>query len=123
MGMGGLEAVCEEETGTWSALIDDAYGHIIGSIDEATPGGAVKYRRSPTQSLGYGPAPGSPVAHLTGSITGTLVEATNWRGRRQDVTGFYYLGARHYEPTGGRFLSPDPMGHSASLSLYNYAGG
>jgi RHS repeat-associated protein len=126
-GIGGLEATYEVSsanvaTGQWSVLIDDVYGHIVGSI-EVTGTASATYRRSPTQSLGYGPAPGSVVAHLTGSITGTLAQATNWRGRRMDVTGFYYLGARYYESTGGRFLSPDPMGHGASLSLYDYAGG
>jgi uncharacterized protein RhaS with RHS repeats len=30
------------------------------------------------------------------------------------------MGARYYEPKSGRFLSPDPLGHSSSLSLYDY---
>lgn len=29
----------------------------------------------------------------------------------------------YYEPGSGRFLSPDPFGHEASMSLYDYAGG
>lgn len=33
------------------------------------------------------------------------------------------MGARYYEGSSGRFLSPDPYGHAASLSLYDYAGG
>jgi RHS repeat-associated protein len=53
----------------------------------------------------------------------TLEQATAWRGRRQDITGFYWMGARYYESSSGRFLSPDPYGHAASLSLYDYAGG
>ncbi|MFI0347969.1 MAG: RHS repeat-associated core domain-containing protein, partial [Chthoniobacterales bacterium] len=40
-----------------------------------------------------------------------------------DPTGFYYMGARYYEPNSGRFLSPDPLGHDASLSLYDYCNG
>ena len=32
-------------------------------------------------------------------------------------------GARYYEPTSGRFLSLDPMGHAASMSLYDFANG
>ena len=32
-------------------------------------------------------------------------------------------GTRYYEPTTGRFLSPDPMGHAASMSLYDFANG
>jgi hypothetical protein len=33
------------------------------------------------------------------------------------------MGARYYDPASGRFLTPDPMGHEGSLSLYDYAGG
>ncbi len=33
------------------------------------------------------------------------------------------MGARYYESSSGRFLSPDPYGHAASLSLYDYASG
>jgi len=53
----------------------------------------------------------------------TVEQVTAWRGRRQDITGFYWMGARYYESSSGRFLSPDPYGHAASLSLYDYAGG
>ena len=31
--------------------------------------------------------------------------------------------ARYYEPTSGRFLSADPKGHGASMSLYDYCSG
>jgi hypothetical protein len=33
------------------------------------------------------------------------------------------MGERYYDPKGGRFLSPDPVGHPACLDLYAYAGG
>jgi RHS repeat-associated protein len=61
------------------------------------------------------------VYHLSegASLTTTLA----WRGKRQDITGFYWMGARYYESVSGRFLSPDPFGHGASMSLYDYAGG
>ena len=29
-------------------------------------------------------------------------------GKRLDVTGFYCFNARYYDPTLGRFISPDP---------------
>jgi RHS repeat-associated protein len=67
------------------------------------------------------------VRHRTASVDAdegaSLEQATAWRGRRQDITGFYWMGARYYESSSGRFLSPDPYGHAASLSLYDYAGG
>jgi len=40
-----------------------------------------------------------------------------------DPTGYYWQGARYYDPVGGRFLSPDPLGHEASMDLYSYADG
>ena len=52
-----------------------------------------------------------------------LAAATFWRGRRSDLTGLVYMGARYYDPGTGRFLSPDPLGHGSSASLYDYADG
>jgi RHS repeat-associated protein len=46
-----------------------------------------------------------------------------WRGHYIDPTGFYYMGARYYAPDSGTFLSPDPLGHSASMDLYSYCDG
>jgi RHS repeat-associated protein len=42
---------------------------------------------------------------------------------RKDPTGFIWMGARYYDPSTGRFLSPDPIGYPACLDLYNYANG
>jgi len=33
------------------------------------------------------------------------------------------MGARYYDPKGGRFLSPDPIGYPICLDLYAYAAG
>jgi len=54
----------------------------------------------------YGPLPGI-VPQTLGDVT-QLAAATAWRSHRIDPTGFYWLGARYYEPTSGRFLSADP---------------
>jgi len=40
-----------------------------------------------------------------------------------DPSGFYYMGARYYDPNAGRFVSPDPLGHAASIDLYSAFGG
>jgi RHS repeat-associated protein len=110
-------------TGPWTGIIDDYAGHITGLIEVSNPGPNEThvYKRHQTLCTGYGPAPDSPVYRLTDGAS--LAQSTAWRGKRQDITGFYHLGARHYDPAGGRFLSPDPAGHGASLSLYDYAGG
>ncbi len=71
---------------------------------------------------GYGPQPGWTAPALSASAG--PAKASVWRGRRFDPdTGYCWLGARFYDPAGHRYLSPDPLGHAASLGLYDYAGG
>ncbi|HAL72941.1 MAG TPA: hypothetical protein DCP71_14330 [Verrucomicrobiales bacterium] len=124
-GLGGLEATYTHEEGetadgTWTGIIDDDYGHVVAIVKDGTLSSeSVQWQR--TRSIGYGPAPDSPVFSLAeGANVG---QATAWRGKRQDITGFYWMGARYYDPAGGRFLSPDPLGHAESMTLYDYAGG
>ena len=38
-------------------------------------------------------------------------------------SGLYYYRARHYDPTIGRFLQPDPIGYADGLNMYQYVGG
>lgn len=49
--------------------------------------------------------------------------AGGWPARHIGPTGFLWIGACDYEPRGERFLSPDPLGHSETWSLYDYAAG
>jgi RHS repeat-associated protein len=129
-GMGGLEAVVNEQTGEAVGMIDDAYGTVLGfskalntlqatNFSYAT---ATKtFEWSVSRFGGYGALPGSwtPGVEDSSAVWRTF----GWRGKRIDVTGFYSMGARYYEPNSGRFLSPDPLGHDASMGLYDYAGG
>ncbi|NLD93284.1 MAG: hypothetical protein GX639_11525 [Fibrobacter sp.] len=44
-------------------------------------------------------------------------------GILREPNGLYYMNARYYDPTNGRFLSEDPIGLSGGdLTLYSYAG-
>lgn len=61
---------------------------------------------------GYGP---------WGESIGTT-GAFRYAGARFDAeTGLVYLRARHYSPTLGRFLQPDPVGTAGGVNLYAYA--
>ena len=56
------------------------------------------------------------------SQTGSLPNPYTFTGREFDAeSGLYYFRARYYDPTIGRFLSPDPLGSDAQ-SQYAYAG-
>lgn len=110
-GTGGLEATVRESDGVATGLLNDYFGHSLGTIS----GGVVNW--SPTRVNGYGPVRGMQAPLLSASVS--EAEAAIWRGHRIDPTGFYYLGARHYDPVAGRFLSADPFGHGASMDLYS----
>ena len=114
-GTGGLEAVILDADGTTTGVINDQFGNGIASVS----GGSVTWYT--TRVGAYGPLPGIQAQTLTD--VSQVAAATAWRSRRIDPTGFYWLGARYYEPTSGRFLSADPMGQSSSPSLYDFAGG
>ncbi|MBS0631903.1 MAG: hypothetical protein JSS11_08320 [Verrucomicrobia bacterium] len=114
-GTGGLEATVIESSGTTKGVINDLSGNGVASVSA----GVVSWFN--TRVSAYGPLPESWAEPFTEPAR--LAEATAWRGRRIDPTGFYYLGARYYDPTAGRFISPDPMGHGASMSLYDFANG
>ncbi|MFN8534579.1 MAG: RHS repeat-associated core domain-containing protein [Dehalococcoidia bacterium] len=56
------------------------------------------------------------------STTGTLVNPLRWAGRELDEeSGLYYLRARYYDPSAGRFISRDPIGLAGGPNLYAYA--
>ena len=115
-GTGGLEAVYNQSTSTATYLLSDTYGHGEGVLNGTT------FTWNPSQSDGYGALAGSSAATPinSSSVLGNLI---GWRGHYIDPTGFYYLGARYYAPDSGTFLSPDPLGHSASMDLYSYCNG
>jgi RHS repeat-associated protein len=114
-GTGGLEATVLNSGGTATGIINDYFGNGVATIS----GGSVTWNA--TKVGGYGPLPDSTATPLTDATQ--LAQSMVWRGHRIDPTGFYWLGARYYEPTSGRFLSPDPKGQAASMSLYDFCNG
>ncbi len=118
-GTGGLEAVILDADGTTTGVINDQFGNGVATVTGTGSSASVTWNT--TRVGAYGPLPGIQAQTLT-DVT-QVAASTAWRSRRMDPTGFYWLGARYYEPTSGRFLSADPMGQAASPSLYDYAGG
>jgi RHS repeat-associated protein len=49
--------------------------------------------------------------------SGDVPTDKKFAGQRLDGTGLYYYDARYYDPTIGRFISPDPITHSEPLPL------
>ena len=109
-GIGGLESSYNQDNETTKHWFNNYFGDAIGWYDSTNQSFSA-YRLT----LGaYGPMLGSPIPR---------VSDPQWRGHYIDETGFYYMGTRYYDPINGRFLSPDPLGHSSSLGLYDYCNG
>jgi RHS repeat-associated protein len=114
-GVGGLEATIRESDGQTTTVINDVFGNVVGTVS-GTNG-----LWNPARVSSYGPEPGYQALTLSASVP--LVETLVWRTRRIDPTGYYWLGARYYDPVAGRMVSPDPLGHAASMSLYDLCNG
>jgi RHS repeat-associated protein len=114
-GVGGLESFWQYPQVSSAGAVQDYFGNVLGSITNGT----VSWNS--TRCSSYGPVPGYESPAL--SLNVPLTAATGWRGRRVDETGLVCLGARPYDPTSGRFLSADPLGHASDPSLFCFAGG
>lgn len=112
-GLGGLEAVIGSDEVT-RGIVNDWFGNTVGHV--AAPGAAITW--SPAQFLAWGPAPGWSTPPVDG--TKPLHELLGYRGLTIDPPGYQQMGLRPYDPQTGRWLSPDPVGHAVSLSLYDY---
>jgi RHS repeat-associated protein len=114
-GIGGLEATVRESDGFTTGLVSDLFGNTL-----ATTTGWNQVNWTSMRVSGFGPVEGYQVPVLSSSVN--LAEATLWRGKRIDPTGYYHFGVRYQDPIAGRWLSPDPVGHGVSMSLYDYCG-
>jgi insecticidal toxin complex protein TccC len=94
--------------------LDNEQGSAMMEVDRA--GNLVSYEE-------YSPY-GSTVYALGASLAEVSLKRYRYSGKDRDqVTGFYYYGARHYAPWLGRWLSPDPSGTADGLNLYAFLGG
>ena len=109
-GVGGLEATVRESDGQTTPVLNDYWGNVLATVSGSQAGW------NSLRVGGYGPVGGvAPVLSTATPLSQTLL----WRSRRMDPSGFYFMGARYYDPVAGHFLSPDPLGHASSMDLYS----
>jgi len=88
----------------------------LGTTTELSGSGGSLLGRYDTSPFGDNPTSSNVDPSVAGNPFG-------FTGEYQDpTTGLYNLRARQYDPTSGRFLSPDPLGPQAGAGIYVYAG-
>ncbi len=113
-GVGGLEAV-SPILNLFEPTISDFRGNILGVVANS----GVTW--NPARPTGYGAVPGYLPLPLANGADISLASA--WRGRWADITGFYSIGLRPYDPASGRWLTYDSVWNEIDPSGMTFAGG
>ena len=74
-----------------------------------------------TRPTGYGAVPHYRPVALANS--GNMPQTSGWRGRRVDITGYYQIGLRPYDPVSGRWLTSDSFWNERDPNWYTFVGG
>jgi RHS repeat-associated protein len=115
-GVGGLDGI-SPGLSLFNPTVSDVRGNILSYYDSSV--GSVTW--SPARSTGYGAVPGyRPVALASGA---TLEQSSVWRGRWPDITGYYNIGLRPYDPISGRWLTYDSSWNGKDPNYYSFCGG
>jgi RHS repeat-associated protein len=115
-GVGGFEAIAPPPD-LFCPMLSDLRGNQHAVYDQRH----LTIMFFPSRVTGYGAVPGHRPPPL--GFGADIASGSAWRGRWSDVSGLTSLGARHYDPEAGRFLSADPLGRLADPSLYTFANG
>ena len=75
---------------------------------------------NPSRPTGYGAVPDyRPVALANGA---DVAQSSAWRGHWVDITGYYNIGARTYDPVAGMWLSYDPVWNAKDPNYLTFSG-
>jgi len=114
-GIGGFDAV-SPYLNLFEPVISDFRGNILGVVTN----GAVSW--NPARPTGYGAVPGyRPLA--LGSSGASISLSSAWRGRWVDITGYYSVGLRPYDPVSGRWMTYDSVWNERDPNAYTFCGG
>jgi len=113
-GTGAFDAV-SPYLNLFNPVISDFRGNILGVVTN----GVVSW--NPARPTGYGSVPGyRPVALASGV---NLAQSSAWRGKWVDITGYYNVGLRPYNPISGGWLTYDSTWNERDPNSYTFAGG
>jgi len=115
-GTGGFDAV-SPYLNLFNPTISDIRGNILGYYDASQ--GSVLW--NPSRPTGYGAAPGYRPAALANGAN--VAQSSAWRGHWVDITGYYQIGLRPYDPVSGRWLTYDSAWNERDPNYYTFAGG
>ena len=113
-GVGGLEAV-SPYLDWFEPVISDCRGNILAVVTN----GVVEW--NPARPAAYGAVPGYRPVPLGSGASISLASA--WRGKWPDITGFYNLGMRPYDPVAGRWLTYDSVPNDRDPNACTFCGG
>ncbi|HEV2319936.1 MAG TPA: DUF6531 domain-containing protein [Verrucomicrobiae bacterium] len=115
-GVGGFDAV-SPELSLFNPTITDVRGDILGYYDSSAGTNSWNSAR-PT---GYGAVPNyRPMALGSG---GNIAQSSAWRGHWVDITGYYNVGMRPYDPVSGAWLTFDSAWNGRDPNYYTFCGG
>ena len=113
-GIGGLDGV-SPGLNLFNPVISDLRGNLLAELAN----GVLNW--FPSRPTGYGAVPGyQPLPLANGA---DVAQASAWRGRWTDITGFYNFGLRPYDPISGRWLTYDSVWNEIDVSGMSYCGG
>ncbi len=112
-GVGGLEAV-SPYLDLFNPVISDSRGDILAEVTN----NAVSW--NPARPTGYGAVPGyRPAAFANGA---DMAQSSAWRGLPVDITGYYQIGLRPYDPITGCWLTYDSVWNERDANYYSFSG-